>query len=436
MEFGLTMKTMRNFEFGPRAEWRGGEKEEEKLRESKKRKLDKEMGFMQYDPSYVGSDAGEFVRVQTKTRLNLLRAAKEAKGESVLDNAVLNLGNQVITTNLGYKKSKKRKNYYNKYSKPTVQVKTKFESTAQVKSEWKEVGKIDFPEMKKEEVKVEKEIISEKSFEERTFSSGFLKNRKKNFHKIRMKDSGFLPPHDIKNDPELMELYHNEEVGNDQLAVFLSENALYTLGAINISKFPFVLKASRKGNKILVWYDITPENCFLFWESYRESTSENYIENEKKIQKLSMESTQILEAFQVETINPCDRSFEKNKDLGKKEQEQKEEEAQKKEYKRRENSRIVKFTLNEKIIVYSRIGLEGKDAKGNEILVKALYDVRKLLNNKNKGDDVFLDCIQYNSYRITKWMVQAYLAGILYDFYISCYIWLILLTLTFNPLIK
>lgn len=415
MDFGLTMTTMRKFKFGPESDWNSSLHEPRNnggTNVSKNLKLDREMEFMRYDPSHVGKDAGEFVRVQTKTRLNLLKAAKQAKGESVLDNSVLNLGNQVITTNLGYKKSKKRKNYYNRYSKQVVQVKTKFETIAQIRSEWKKIVKVDFPDIKKEEVEVEKTILSEKASDERKFSKVFLKNRKKKFHKIKVQEQGFNPPHDVQDDAELMQMFESEDVPEGKLAVFLSENALYTIGAINLSKFPFVLKAKRKGNKILVWYEMTPENCFMFWESYRESTSENYIENEKKIQKLSMESTQLLEAFQTTTINPPDTSFEKSKaDLSKEDLEKRRQEASEKEFKRPENSRVVKFWLNDSVVVYSRIGLEGRNSKGKEILVKALYDMPGLLNNKNKGGDVFLDCIQYNSFRITKWMVQAYLNG-------------------------
>lgn len=411
----LNLKTLRDFQFGPDSEWISTDQvENESLTtgDSKKRKLDKEVGFMMYDPSHVRKDAGEFVRVQTKTRLNLLRAARQAKGESILDNAVLNLGNQVITTNLGYKKSKKRKNYYNRYSKQPVQTKTKFETIAQIRSEWKEIAKIDFPDLKKETFTLEKTVLNKKASEDRKFKTNFLKNRKKNFPKITKGQEGFLPPHDILKDNELQELFKNEVVPENKIGIFISENALYTLGAINISKFPFVLKAKREGNKIMISYDITPENCFLFWESYRESTTENYIDSEKKIQKLSMDSTLILESFQTESINPPDRSFEsKANNMEKKDLEEMREQALANEFKRQGNYQIMKFELNKDIVIYSRLGLEGQDSKGNEILVKALYDVPKLLNNKNKGNDVFLDCIQYNSYRITKWMVQAYLAG-------------------------
>ena len=400
-----------SFNFGPDAEWTVSETQEKSSSkgESKKRKLDQEAGFMRYDPSHVRKDAGEFVRVQTKTRLNLLRAAREAKGESILDNSVLNLGNQVITTNLGYKKSKKRKNYYNRYSKQPVQTKTKFETIAQIRSEWKEIAKIDFPDLKKVPFTLEKTKLSQTASEHRKFKTSFLKNRKKNFPKIRKDQQGFLPPHDILNDQELMGLFKSQEIPKEKIGIFISENALYTLGAINISKFPFVLKAKREGNKILISYDITAENCFLFWESYRESTTENYIDSEKKIQELSMISTLILESFQTETINPPEKSFNST---DKKELEKLKEEALAKEFKRQENFKIMKFDLNKDVVVYSRLGLEGQDSKGNEILVKALYDMPKLLNNKNKGNDVFLDCIQYNSFRITKWMVQAYLADI------------------------
>lgn len=415
MDFGLSMTTMRKFKFGPESGWNSRlvqSPESERLPASKNLKMDREMSFMQYDPSHVGKDAGEFVRVQTKTRLNLLKAAKQAKGESVLDNSVLNLGNQVITTNLGYKKSKKRKNYYNRYSKPVIQNKPKFETIAQIRSEWKEIAKIGFPDSKKDSVEVEKTVLSQAASAERTFAKAFLKNRKKNFQKIRVQEQGFIPPHDVQADEELMGLFESEDIAADKVGVFISENALYTIGAINLSKFPFVLKARREGNKILVWYEMTPENCFMFWESYRESTSENYIESEKKLQKLSMESTQILEAFQTKAISPPDRSFEKKKgDMSKEDFEKKQKQASDVEFKRRENSRVVKFWLNESVVVYSRMGLEGTDAHGKEILVKALYDMPKLLNNKNKGGDVFLDCVQYNSFRITKWMVHAYFNG-------------------------
>ena len=76
-----------------------------------------------------------------------------------------------------------------------------------------------------------------------------------------------------------------------------------------------------------------------------------------------------------------------------------------------ENNRLIRIDIDENISVYTRVALEGQDAKGKEVLVKALYDMPKLLNNKNKGDEVLLDCIQFNSFRITKWMVQAYLTG-------------------------
>jgi hypothetical protein len=412
MDKGIDMQTLRGFKFGPREEWMETKgKEEGEVKEIRKRKLDKEMQFMQYDPSHVGKDAGEFVRVQTKTRLNLLRAAKEAKGESILDNSVLNLNNQVITTNLGYKKNKRRK-YYNRYAKQPVQIKTKFEMTAQIRTEWIETAKIDSPDYKKMNIDHEVTVISQSGSEERKFRTDYLKNRTKGFPKIKCQKSGFIPPHDIRKDEELLQLYENEVIPKGKVGVFVSENVLYTLGAINISKFPFVLKSEKKENKIKIWYDVTPENCFMFWESYRESTNENYIEDEEKIQKLSMESTQIMEAYQVESINPPDKSFEKKADsLEKTKLQEMRKEAADKEFKRKENNRVLKIEIGDKIVLYTRVGLEGKDAKGKEVLVKALYDMRKLLNNKNKGDDVFLDCIQFNSFRITKWMVQAYFTG-------------------------
>ena len=414
MDKGPSLKILRNFKFGPNEEWQPGKKENEAdaREEVRKRKVGREVGFMQYDPSHVGKDAGEFVRVQTKTRLNLLRAAKEAKGESILDNSVLNLNNQVITTNLGYKRSKKRKNYYNKYAKAPIQIKTKFESTAQIRSDWIEVAKVEFNNLKKNKIEHSTSVLSESASTDRKFKGAFLKKRSKKFHKVRTEQSGFIPPHDVQKDEELKRLYETEKIPKGKIGVFISENALYTLGAINISKFPFVMKVKREGNKFMVWYEVSPENCFLFWESYRESTNENYIESEQKIQKLSLESTQVMEAFQIEAINPPDKSFEKHANtLDKKDLEEKREKAKDGEFKRGENWRIVRIDLNEEVSVYTRLSLEGQNSKGQEILVKALYDVPKLLNNKNKGDDVFLDCIQYNSFRITKWMVQAFFLG-------------------------
>lgn len=413
MDFGINMNTMRGFQFGPadeRKEPAGeGDQASDRL-DSRKRKLDREMDFMEFDPQHMGKNAGEFVRVQTKTRLNLLRAAKQAKGESILDNSVLNLNNQVITTNIGYKRSKKRK-YYNRYAKQPVQSLTKFEITAQIRPEWVETAKIDSPDYKKMSVEHATTVLKENASPDRKFRTDFLKNRNKNFRKIKSEQNGFIPPHDILQDEELMGLFKTEEIPGNKVGVFVSENVLYTLGAIDISKFPFVLKTKREGNKILIWYEVTPENCFMFWESYRESTNENYIEDEKKIQKLSMESTQVMEAFQVESINPPDKAFEKEKDLDKKTLEEKRQEAKAKEFKRLENNRLIRIDIDENISVYTRVALEGQDAKGKEVLVKALYDMPKLLNNKNKGDEVLLDCIQFNSFRITKWMVQAYLTG-------------------------
>lgn len=410
MDCQVPLSTLRKFQFGPDPLWsRAGDAEAPA--EAQLRKLDREMDFMEYDPSHVGRDAGEFVRVQTKTRLNLLRAAKQAKGESVLDNSVLNLGNQVITTNLGYKKSKRRKNYYNRYAKAVVTTKPKFETIAQIRSEWKELAKVDFPELKKLKVEVSKEVLSEQTAEQRTFDKAFLKTRRKQFRKLRVQEQGFIPPHDVRKDEVLMELFRTEEVPEGKLGVFLSENALYTLGAVNLAKFPFVLKARREGNKLLVWYDVTPENCFMFWESYRESTSENYIESEKKLQRLSMESTQVSETFQTSTIAPPSSLFEKDASLSKEALEAKRAAAKEAEFKRTENSRVLRIWLNEEVAVYSRLGLEGRDAKNRDILVKALFDVPTLLNNKNRRGDAFLDCIQYNSFRITKWMVQASLTG-------------------------
>lgn len=62
--------------------------------------------------------------------------------------------------------------------------------------------------------------------------------------------------------------------------------------------------------------------------------------------------------------------------------------------------------------MYTRVSLEGIDKNKAEVLVKGLYEKPSMLKKKKKNtSNVFLDILQYNNFRIRKWMAQAYYAG-------------------------
>ena len=68
--------------------------------------------------------------------------------------------------------------------------------------------------------------------------------------------------------------------------------------------------------------------------------------------------------------------------------------------------------MSEKLWVYTRVSLEGIDKSKSEVLVKGLYEKPSMLKKKKKNtSNVFLDILQYNNFRIRKWMAQAYYAG-------------------------
>lgn len=416
MNYQVKMEDVSGFSFGNPNNWanrlRNTVQEEEEDSLSKVKKLDGEINYMQYEPSYVGKDAGEFVRVQTKTRLNLLKAMKERKeGVDTLRKNTHSSMNQIITINTNYYRNKKR-NYYYRNHKRTPQIKTKFELVAQVKSEWKEVKRLDFIEKKKLKVRVDTSVLQQQTQDSRTFVQKMLKVTHKNKFMIRDVFEGSEPPHDVRNDDYLMNLYQTEKIPEGKTGIFISELALYSLCSISKSMFPFVLKTQKKGNKLLISFDVTIENCFAFFESYRESTSENYIENEMEIQQLSLDSTRLSEAFQYSSINPPTKMDEGvNSKTEKEKFEKLKKEFEGKMFNKNKNFRHLKIELDSDVIIYTRIGLEGTDKAGKEILVRALYDTPSLLSKKNKQSDVFQDCIQYNNYRITKWMTQAYFAG-------------------------
>ena len=184
-----------------------------------------------------------------------------------------------------------------------------------------------------------------------------------------------------------------------QTGIFISENALYNFFSIKYSQFPYSLNVKRNGNKILISFDITKSNCFSFVDTYRENTTENFMgkhkekDKEEALQQISFSSTQISEAFQFRAINPPSNDEE---DLM---------------FSKGKNYRHVKIMLDNDIVLFTRISVEGQDKTGKEILVKGLYDVPSFFSLKKNAGHKYMKCLMYNTCRINKWLAQAYLTG-------------------------
>lgn len=306
-----SINTLRTFKFGPNPTWNPCSPAEDQETETPHLKIEKNIPHMSYQSSATGdSDKDGFIKIETKNRLNLFRALKEQKEEAVLEENTHNKQNEVVTINTVYRRSKKRWRYYN--HKQPVQVKTKFESVAQVRSEWQKVARLDFAETK-EVIEPEVTVLKEALTEDRKFRSELLKSTAKKPGSVKQEQEGIEPPHTIENDEFLQNLFQTEEVPEGKTGLFMSENVFYTLNAIKLARFPFLFTADRVKNKIKIGFAVRPDNCFAFLESYRESTSENYIKDEKKIQQLSSESTQVHQAFQANAINcGSEKTYSKN----------------------------------------------------------------------------------------------------------------------------
>ena len=392
MEGKITLEEMAKLEFGQSITNKWEEVDEEKVKLdalSRSKKLFGEVDYMVYDPSYIGEDSNDFMRVDTKKRLNLLKLYYEEKKNKKKSNEEQDQeGNQVITINTNYKVSKKRAkfNAKNKASKESEQKFTKFESIAQIKSEWVEIKKIDFDERKNNNIKVETNNLKEETQEERQFNLSYVSASVNNPIKLSDVKQDVGMPHHILEDKYLMDLFENEKVSKNKIGLFMSENVLYILSNIRKTQFPFILKAKKQNNKFLIYFDISPNNCFTFLESYRENNLENYFEDESKVQEFSVDSTKIMETFQLETIS--NNKFDKMK-----------------------NYRYIKVSLDSDVEIYTRVSLEGQNKKNNEILVRALYDIPSLFLKKNNSSNIYQDCVQHNMSRISKWLSHCYFAG-------------------------
>ena len=297
-----SISTMRTFSFGCPATWTpwNSETAPTSPEETPHLKIEANIPHMQYKSSAATQNNEEgFIKIETNNRLNLLRALTEQKEDAKLEENTHNKHNEVVTINTVYRKNKKWRRYYNR---DVIQLKTKFESVAQVRSEWKQVARLDFSESKKP-VEPEITVLKESKLVTRSFRSELFKTNMKKPGHVKQEQEGFELPHTIEADEYLLGLYETEEVPKDKTALFMSENVFYTLNAIRLARFPFLFTAMRKENKIKISFSVKSDNCFAFLESYRESTSENYIKEEKKIQQLSSESTQVHQAFQTGAID-------------------------------------------------------------------------------------------------------------------------------------
>lgn len=396
MDKKFRLEEVARFDFGEdnTNQWMSTNEETFKLDSiSKSKKLLGEVNFMEYDPSYIAENSNDFMRVDTKKRLNLLKLHydEKKKKKTNTEEAAHDLNNQIITINTNYTVSKKKTKFYqnSKANRNVEYNKTKFESIAQIRSEWVELSKIEFDERRNLKIKMETEVLKEETQEGRSFNRDFLKANTKKPIKLKDIKEDIEVPHHIESDEYLMDMFENQKVDSKKTALFVSEYVLYILCNVRKTQFPYILKSRKKDNKFLIYFDILPNNCFTFLESYRESHMNNYNSDELVIQEYSLDSTKIMEAFQLDSIN-----------MGSEDK-----------FSRVKNYRYVKISLDADVEIYTKIGLEGVNNKDKEILVRALYDIPSLLLKKNPSSDVFQDCVQHNMARISKWLSQCIFTG-------------------------
>lgn len=343
------------------------------------------MKYMEYKES-IDPDVNEgFVTIESNHRVQLLKAMKQ---RSLI--AVQNAANdqakrfkQTQTTGVAVKQSKQQKR--KQALQPKLQNKVKFQTTGEVKAEWKMVDEFSYTTVDKNKIEYSIQILSEPN-KTPSFNADLLNIKTKRPATLPVKNNHVFMPESLLKDAVLMDLFKNEVIPEGHFGIFLQENTLGLLASISKKEFPLNVLVIKQGNKFGFISDYQNDNWFSVVKSYNENAQRPWSEKEDEIVQISIENTLIEDNMYLNSAVggiPAESQM-----------------------------RYFKLTVAEKYHIYSNARVDLIDSKGSKMLVRTLFEEDKHWQElDNRLEETITTTISNNVSRVFEWIFSSFVTG-------------------------